>query len=298
MTGDEASTACTVPCCSVFVCGPAGCSRVPLRVHWSMLVFPALTLASVFFVKNDDKWFEHFTLLLFYSTVGLFGTVIMHEIGHVSCGLFFGCTPKHIMLWPLGGLAVIANFPDEYMQRVAIAFAGPAMHIPMFFGWLGMFAWTGCSVASEAAIGREMDRQPNHVCMIDPVRLKYEMTDDVPTWFAWLFYHMMYLNVSMFVFNCLVPIVPLDASTILVSSLLACDRPKMTVALIALVLSATCLAALLGQWLVFLILSSGRNQSPLSFFMICWLSYHVWGLYKAYKGGLVRARCSAPDDYR
>eukprot|EP00322_Chrysochromulina_rotalis_P001311 CAMPEP_0115847080 /NCGR_PEP_ID=MMETSP0287-20121206/10194_1 /TAXON_ID=412157 /ORGANISM="Chrysochromulina rotalis, Strain UIO044" /LENGTH=534 /DNA_ID=CAMNT_0003300895 /DNA_START=145 /DNA_END=1750 /DNA_ORIENTATION=- len=244
-----------------------------------MAVLPAITMFGVF---TNWPGFDFFLLQLVYSTFGVFGTVLVHEIGHVAAGLMLDCSPKHIILWPLGGLAVLADFPSVYMHRIIIAFAGPATHVPMFFVWLGLYAWTGCGLGDEDAMRAAAGS--DHACLIDPVRNKYFMTDDVPVWLAWLFYYMMYLNLAMFVFNCLIPIVPLDASTILVSALLSCDRPKRQIAQVALLLSCLCLTTLLVLWLVFAFASEWRNQSPLMLFMLGFLGWNVWGLFSAYKG--------------
>ena len=42
-----------------------------------------------------------------------------------------GGTPSHIVLWPLGGMAVLHSPTMSLGARVRIALAGPATHVPM-----------------------------------------------------------------------------------------------------------------------------------------------------------------------
>jgi hypothetical protein len=86
-------------------------------------------------------------------------------------------------------------------------------------------------------------------------------------------------------FNCLIPIVPLDGATIFVSSLLGCGVSKVRVGFIALVCCVVCLLALIGQIAAFAIISNGRNFSSFQLFVCFYLAWHTQRLYSAYKSG-------------
>ena len=70
-----------------------------------------------------------FFLALVAFGPGLYGTVLIHEIGHMLVASRLGQAPEVILLWPLGGLAVIANYGASHMDQIKIALAGPMTHV-------------------------------------------------------------------------------------------------------------------------------------------------------------------------
>lgn len=61
-------------------------------------------------------------LLLWIACV--FVSILIHELGHVLVGRFFG-SDGHIVLYSFGGLAIGSNALANRWQRVAVSFAGP-----------------------------------------------------------------------------------------------------------------------------------------------------------------------------
>lgn len=71
----------------------------------------------------------------------LFGSVLIHEIGHAAMAVRYGGDVQLILLWPLGGVAYISLFGSRNpIADAVIAIAGPLTHIPQVIIWIGFLA--------------------------------------------------------------------------------------------------------------------------------------------------------------
>jgi len=65
------------------------------------------------------------------AALGLFGSVLLHELGHSLVARRYGLETESITLWFLGGLAQFAEMPDDWRHEFAVAAAGPAVSLAL-----------------------------------------------------------------------------------------------------------------------------------------------------------------------
>ena len=257
---------------------------IPLYVHHTF----ALWLG--FAVLLSPEWSAPAVIyrMLVYGPV-LFGTVLVHEIGHCkACERAGGTakvndprpkqrhthgrTPKiptpcrfqndshaphaqtqTILLWPLGGLATIHHDAGPKADLV-IAAAGPLTHVPMFLFWfLLLLASAGGDASLMPATGNVFVA----VCASGAV-----------------------INISLFCFNLFLPAHPLDGGRILVDVLLWRGCSPRTTAIAALSFSVPVALLLLLHW-TFL------SYNVMALFVGLWLLYSDYTVIQALQAGVV-----------
>jgi len=109
---------------------------IPLYLHWSFLVGAALIAL----------WSGPSGILLTVAmTVGLFGSVVLHELGHALAARRYGIDTAHITLYPFGGVAAIKDMPRNPGAEFVIALAGPLVNGALFVGLTPLWLMTGWS---------------------------------------------------------------------------------------------------------------------------------------------------------
>ena len=125
------------------------------------------------------------------AALGLFVSVLVHELGHSWAALRYGVETESITLWLLGGIASLSSVPKEWNKEFWIAIAGPT---------------TSIGVAA--------------VCYVAAVSVPTNLT--VPVFvLGWL----AIMNLVLAIFN-LLPAFPMDGGRIL-RALLARNRPHV-----------------------------------------------------------------------
>lgn len=143
------------------------------------------------------------------AAVGLFLSVVIHELGHAVVGRIYGVRTKSITLWALGGVAQFDEMPRQRGAEAIVAIVGPI--VSMVLGALFAILWFS---SASFAIG-----------------------------FRFVFAYLTMLNFSLAVFN-LLPALPLDGGRVL-RSLLALRMPHFQATQVSASISRG-LAILLG----------------------------------------------------
>ncbi|HZW26819.1 MAG TPA: site-2 protease family protein [Trueperaceae bacterium] len=171
------------------------------------------------------------------AAVGLFASVLVHELGHAVTARLYGVRTLEIRLWFLGGVAQFKDIPRRRGAEALVALAGPVTSLA-----LGALLW----LALPAARG-----------------------STATTVLAYL----AVTNVGLALFN-LLPAIPLDGGRVL-RSVLALAMPRLRATNVAVAVSAA-LAALMGFYgvvtgqlflivLAFFVYEAGRSEAQAAF---------------------------------
>jgi Zn-dependent protease/predicted transcriptional regulator len=125
------------------------------------------------------------------ATLGLFISVVIHELGHAMAARVYGVKTREITLWLLGGVAQLEQMPRTRGAEAVIAIAGPVVSVAL----AGLFGLLRGLVPPEAITGQ------------------------------FLVSYLAFINLALALFN-LLPALPLDGGRIL-RSLLALYRPHL-----------------------------------------------------------------------
>ncbi|MBB6431517.1 site-2 protease family protein [Algisphaera agarilytica] len=112
-----------------------GFRGIDVFVHWSWFIAAYI----LFSYTGGQSTGDLMSFMLIYGS--LFGIIVLHEFGHALACRSVGGEAKHIVLWPLGGVAFVnpPARPGAVLWSIA---AGPLVNVvlvPVFFG-LYMFS--------------------------------------------------------------------------------------------------------------------------------------------------------------
>ena len=172
------------------------------------------------------------------GAIGLFTSVVIHELGHAVVARLYGVQTVEIRLWFLGGVARFKEMPRQRGAEALVALAGPATSTA-----LGLVTWllvpvAGFSLGSQVVIA-----------------------------------YVAVTNVALAVFN-LLPALPLDGGRVL-RSLLALAFGRLRATTIAVTVSAA-LAVLMGVYgfftgqfflviMAFFVYNAGRAEASAAY---------------------------------
>ncbi len=189
---------------------------IEVEVHWTFLIL----LIWVFFshLGMGHPLGQALTGLGFI--IVLFACVLLHEFGHALMGMRYGIRTRNIVLLPIGGVANMEKMPENPLEELWVALAGPAVNA-IIAGVLLLGLWW-----SEAL----------------PTALELDHHMDVSNFWLNLFF----VNVLLVVFNML-PAFPMDGGRVF-RALLALKMERYR---------ATEIAARTGQFLAILFVFVG-----------------------------------------
>lgn len=163
---------------------PAGrIMGIPLRINWILLLYIPFFAVGVLSGKSGTQ-----VALMGLLFVGiLYGSVLLHELGHAWGMRLVGESCQEIQLTPIGGVA-IGGGPD-YSPRTELLVVGLG---PAVSAALALFGWG-----------------------LSEVLLRFAPGGQPWTLYAYSFAATVYgLNLTLFLFNVLLPIFPLDGAKI------------------------------------------------------------------------------------
>lgn len=102
---------------------------IQLRIHITFLLLIAW-LAFGYYAQGGSAVAASrviFVLLLFLC-------VVLHEFGHAFAAKAFGINTRDITLLPIGGVARLERMPEEPVQELIIAVAGPLVNVVIALG--------------------------------------------------------------------------------------------------------------------------------------------------------------------
>jgi Zn-dependent protease len=160
--------------------------------------------------------------------IGLFGSVVLHELGHALTARRFGIGTRDITLLPIGGMARLDRMPHDPKQELWVALAGPAVNfILAAFLYMSLAATGNSTPLTSVAV------------TTGPLAQQLLMA-----------------NLTLGVFN-LIPAFPMDGGRVLRALLaLRIDRPRATV-----------IAANIGQGLALVFGAIGFFTNPMLVFI-------------------------------
>ena len=111
---------------------------IDLFVHWSFVL--------LLFVTG-----LHLGAIIFYLAV--FACVTLHEYGHALAARKYGIGTDSITLYPIGGIARLADIPRDPKQEMVIALAGPAVNVVLAIALFPLAAIFGKAMPVYAGFG-------------------------------------------------------------------------------------------------------------------------------------------------
>src|SRR4051794_32706880 len=110
---------------------------IQLRIHITFVLLIAW-IAFAYYSQGGSPAAVGGVLLVLL----LFACVVLHEFGHALAGKAFGIKTPDITLLPIGGVARLERIPDEPVQELVIAAAGPAVTALIALGaFIGGGSW-------------------------------------------------------------------------------------------------------------------------------------------------------------
>ncbi len=128
---------------------------IPVRVHASFLLILVWAAFIGFSDRGRNSALGSVAFMLIF-TVLLFVCVVLHELGHSLVAQQFGVKVHDITLWPIGGVARLANLPKRPSAEFIITAAGPLVNLVLavLFGLAAVAVISPERLLNLAATGR------------------------------------------------------------------------------------------------------------------------------------------------
>lgn len=119
---------------------------IPIRLHGSFLALATMLLGWELLRGGPGAALGALVL-----GASIFGSVLLHELGHALVGRLFGIQTRDITLYPFGGIARMTMGRLAPLPELVVSLAGPAVNMVLAVGaWL--LADLGMPAARELAL--------------------------------------------------------------------------------------------------------------------------------------------------
>ena len=161
---------------------------IPVKVHWSFYLLFLFIIGVGLMNGLDAVSLLYFGLFI----ILMFTCVVLHEYGHALTAKRFGVDTVDIIISPIGGIARLKKLPEQPVQELKIAIAGPLVNLTIA---VLLFLLALLTIDVDSFVPEEDS-------------LKFLANP------AGFLVSLIWINVVLFVFN-LVPAFPMDGGRIL-----------------------------------------------------------------------------------
>ena len=95
-----------------------------IRIHITFLIFIAWIWGASYIAEGPAAAWNGLVFVIL-----LFLCVLAHEFGHIFAARAYGIETPDVTLLPIGGVARLARIPEEPIQELLVALAGPAVNV-------------------------------------------------------------------------------------------------------------------------------------------------------------------------
>ena len=198
---------------------------INILVHWTFIFLIIWIVISELYRGGDA------TSILFNVIVliGIFISIILHELGHALVAKRYQIQPEKITLLPIGGMASFKRMPKSPKKEFQVSIAGPLVNLI-----IAIFLYYGIS----AKMYFQMSFSEAHELLMNF------------TWESFLFY-LFAANAVLFIFN-MIPAFPMDGGRML-RALLAMKMSRI---------KATQIATSVAHFIAVMFLLTGLLYNP------------------------------------
>lgn len=164
--------------------------KLKVTIHWSFTLLFFGLVAGFYFTNGPIIAF-----FIFLGLIAVFGSVLFHELVHMYFANKLHYPTHEIILYPLGGMSKVTDFPTNPKHELLIAISGPVSNL-----FIALLAFLLAMLASSANV-------PIYNFQI-----------------SYLIFTFGVINLGLALFNLFIPALPMDGGRVL-RSLLSFKMP-------------------------------------------------------------------------